>query len=155
MVMDYTATTSTLLGIVPTKPQRYERPINGHNVTYHITRNPNDGTTTIVAKLHDDCREDVLNMLEDTHGVVIVPFKNHKFDKCCMSKHPTARAVCDPRDEYDEEYGKMLAYKRLEVTYWSQYENRIGKCNELLMKMFDVNSDLMTKISEKHLQRED
>ena len=154
MVTDFTYSTSTLLGVVETKPRRYERPINGHNVIYHITHNDDNGTTTIVAKIHDDCEDDVLSNFEDRTPFMYL-YGNKTFLRCKMNRHPIGRAVCDPRDEYDEEYGKDLAYRRLEVAYWSQYEDRLGKLNEVLMKYFDENSDLMTKISEKHLQRED
>lgn len=156
MMMDYTYSTSTLLGVVDTKLPYYERLINGHAVDYHITHDPNVGTHTIVAKIHDDCQNDVLQDVEhDPSTFFMLHTWNRRLDKCRMSKHPMARAVCDPRDEYDEEYGKALAYDRLKVAYWSQYEDRLGKFNDLLTEEFDKNSRQMTKISERYLQGED
>lgn len=36
-----------------------------------------------------------------------------KADKMYFPKYITAKAKCSPEDEWDEEYGKNLAYKRL------------------------------------------
>ena len=142
--------------VVESKTRYYERPINGHCVYYHITYNPNENTHTVVAKIHDDCRDDVLQDIENDFNMFFMLHTwDNRLDKCRMSKHPMARAVCDPRDEYDEEYGKALAYDRLKVAYWSQYEDRIGKFNDLLTEEFDKNSRRMTKISERYLQGED
>lgn len=139
--------------VLTTRRRAYERPINGHNVTYHITHDDENNTTTIVAKLHDYCANDVLKHIEHEEWSPFVDvYYNKKCAKCRMPEHPTARATCDPRDEYDEEYGKQLAYDRLKIGYWSQFEDRLGKFNELLMELFDKNSDEMTKISETYLQ---
>lgn len=60
-------------------------------------------------------------------------------------------AKCDPRDVYDPEYGKMLALGRLKVKYWSYVEQTLATINERLLKRFDMISDKLTEISEKHL----
>lgn len=60
-------------------------------------------------------------------------------------------AKCDPRDDYDPEYGKMLALGRLKVKYWSYVEEALADVNEYLLRMFDEISDKLTEISEKHL----
>lgn len=60
-------------------------------------------------------------------------------------------AKCDPRDDYDPEYGKMLALGRLKVKYWSYVEDTLAKVNEQLLRTFDAVSDKLTEISEKHL----
>ena len=134
----------------------YERPINGHPVSFHISHSAKNGTTTVIAKLHDNCTLDVLNNHEDNQSAPFLVLAWHKgsFVKCHMSAHPMARATCDPRDTFDEEYGKRLAYDRLKVAYWSQYEDRLGKLNEVFMDAFNFNSDRMTKISEMYLQGE-
>ena len=133
----------------------YERPINGHCVSFHISHSATNGTTTVIAKLHDNCTLDVLNDFEDNQSTsFLVLAWDKRLAKCHMSPHPMARATCDPRDTFDEEYGKRLAYDRLKVAYWSQYEDRLGKLNEVLMDVFNLNSDRMTKISEMYLQGE-
>lgn len=60
-------------------------------------------------------------------------------------------AKCDPRDDYDPEYGKMLALGRLKVKYWSYVEEALADVNEYLLRMSDEISDKLTQISEKHL----
>lgn len=139
-----------------TKLPRWARPINGHHVDYHYTYNPERNSHIIVAKIDDDCSCDAMiqvDMDQDTPFSMF--YYDKKLRKCLMAKHPTARASCDPRDTFDEEFGRNLAHDRLEVAYWSQYENRLGKFNEFLMEMFNKNSERMTKISETYLQRED
>ena len=137
------------------KRRAYERPINGHEVTYHITRNEETGVVTIIAKLqYDNCALDVVRHIVDReYGTIFdINYWSKSLVKCRMPEHPTARATCDPRDEYNEEYGKQLAYDRLKTGYWSQFEERMGKFNELLLEIFDRSSDEMTKISETYLQ---
>ena len=141
--------------VLMTNRKPYERPINKHKVFYHITRNDETGVITIVAKLHDYCAEDVLRHINWRGDFPFnISYLHKKFSKCLMPAHPTARATCDPRDEYDEEYGKQLAYDRLKIGYWSQFEDRMGKFNDVLLEEFDKNSDEMTKISETYLQEE-
>lgn len=137
---------------------KHSRPlmINGHEVTFFVNNN------VVVAKLFDYCADDAM---DDTDRMVTgagdlvwvgffdtLPYKTKQ--NFLMSKHPYATAKCDPRDTFDEEYGRRLAFERLKVAYWSQYENRLGKMNDFLLKVFNLNSERMTKISEKYLQKE-
>ena len=124
--------------------------VNHHKVTFFVHDN------VVIAKLLDDCERDVLDQFERSSNFAFFCIKDTRLGKSAlMSRHPFGKAKCDPRDTFDEEYGCRLALKRLKVAYWSQYENRLGKVNEFLMKMFDRNSDRMTRISEKYLQGED
>ena len=133
----------------------YNRTIHGHKVQYHITRD-DAGRTITIAKIHENCKLDVFYDFQDkTHMDILWGHEAKLFGRMYMAAHPVARAVCDPNDDYDEEYGKTLAHRRLEVGYWSMYEDRLGKLNDILMGWFDANSKYMTIISEKHLQRED
>lgn len=134
---------------------KHSRPlmINGHEVTFFVNNN------VVVAKILDYCADDAI---DDTDKMATgmdwvcffsnLPYKTKQ--NFLMSKHPYATAKCDPRDTYDEEYGRRLAFERLKVTYWSQYENRLGKMNSFLLKLFDMNSERMTRVSEKYLQKE-
>ena len=140
----------------PVKHQRWERPINGHSVDYYYTYDPERNSHIIVAKISEDCQWDVISAIEDDPNTPIMICNWHKkMKKCWLAPHPTARASCEPRDTFDLDFGKNLAHDRLEVAYWSQYENRMGKFNEILLEMFEKNSQIMTKVSEAHLQRED
>ena len=146
----------THVTMAPVKHQRWERPINGHSVDYHYTYDPERNSHIIVAKISEDCQWDVISAIEDDPNTPIMICNWHKkMKKCWLAPHPTARASCEPRDTFDLNFGKNLAHDRLEVAYWSQYENRMGKFNEILLEMFEKNSQIMTKVSEAHLQRED
>lgn len=142
------ATASTLTAIYP--PERIYT-VNGHLVTFFVNNN------TVVAKLMQNCSEDALNEFE-FNSEFLWEFgankKNHR-SFALMSRHPFGKAKCDPRDTFDLEFGKRLAYKRLKVAYWSQFENRLGKINDYLLRLFEENSQKMTRISEKYLQEED
>lgn len=143
------ATASTLTAIYP-----IEHPylVNGRPVTFFVSNN------TVVAKLMQDCSDDVLNDFEFNSEFAWMFGKNGKPNHrnlAEMSRHPFGKAKCDPRDTFDLEFGKRIAYKRLKVAYWSQYENRLGKINDYLTRLFEDNSQKMTRISEKYLQEED
>ena len=134
---------------------KHSRPlmINGHEVTFFVNNN------VVVAKILDYCADDAMDdtdkMATGTDWVCFfsnLPYKTKQ--NFLMSKHPYAIAKCDPRDTFDEEYGRRLAFERLKIAYWSQYENRLGKMNDFLLKLFDMNSERMTRISEKYLQKE-
>lgn len=134
---------------------KHSRPlmINGHEVTFFVNNN------VVVAKILDYCADDAMDdtdkMAAGTDWVCFfgsLPYKTKQ--NFLMSKHPYATAKCDPRDTFDEEYGRRLAFERLKITYWSQYENRLGKMNDFLLKLFNMNSEQMTKVSEKYLQKE-
>lgn len=121
--------------------------INKHPVFFFVNNN------IVVAKLMDHCKNDAIlsgNQFLDTFWI-----SRKDKDTLLMTDHPYATAKCDPRDTFDEDYGKWLAYERLKVAYWSQYENRLGKINDFLLKKFEQNSDLMTKVSEKYLLPKD
>lgn len=134
---------------------KHSRPlmINGHEVTFFVNNN------VVVAKILDYCADDAIadadKMATGVDWATFFDALPHKTRQgFYMSKHPYAVAKCDPRDTFNEEYGRRLAFERLKIAYWSQYENRLGKMNDYLLKVFDMNSERMTKISEKYLQKE-
>lgn len=141
---------TSLTAIVPSSTDHLYL-VNGRPVTFFVNKN------TVVAKLMGDCRNDALDSFEFSTEFLWTYGKNKKNhrDLAEMSRHPFGKAKCDPRDTFDLEFGKRLAYKRLKVAYWSQFENRLGKINDYLLRLFEENSQKMTRISEKYLQEED
>ena len=60
-----------------------------------------------------------------------------KFSKMSFPNHMTAKAKCNPEDEWDEEYGKKLAYERL-----------VEKIHNYRSNSYKIISDLIKEIAE-------
>lgn len=99
-----------------------DKKINGHPVEFIVR--PED--RAVVAQIRM-CSSDVLKTFESKSGITTDLFFGREAYKFAMQTYMKSVAKCHPDDEFNEEVGKKLAYKKLRQKYWRKYHAKMGK----------------------------
>lgn len=104
--------------------------INGHKVNFYCNEE-----NRIVKATIDNCKWDVINALWSNFGLNfdLYDSADRHTDKFKMPSVMKCVAFCHPDDEFNEELGKRVAYKKLRKKYWSKYAKRMYNLRSILV----------------------
>ncbi len=107
--------------------------INGHEVQFYCNEE-----NRIVRATIGGCREDVFEALHDDFGIEIdwwggCGTAKRFTDRVEMIGNMSCIAHCHPDDEFNEDLGKRIAYKKLRKKYWSKYAKRMYNLRNILV----------------------
>lgn len=100
--------------------------INGHPVKYIVNGD-------MVIAMIKGCCNDVTSYADDQYKIWF-PIYNRKHHDVDLPDVMKGYAKCDPRDTFDEELGKRIAYRRLQKKYWEKFSDRLTKVSWILQE---------------------
>lgn len=107
--------------------------INGHEVYFYCNEE-----NRIVKATIKNCDDDGFEALKNDFGLNIdhglfTYTANRHLEKVELPRVMSCIAHCHPDDEFNEELGKRIAYKKLRKKYWSKYAKRMYNLRNILV----------------------
>ena len=121
--------------------------VNKKNCRFYV-----DEAARVVVCVIPDTRSTFISFLEENlyQNEIMLPLPNYRdYD---FPSSISAKAKCAPEDEWDEEFGRELAYQRAKEKFYRYFFNYAEKylnfCVNQLIKCIRVFDDVQTRIEK-------